>query len=257
MNTLARISREFLEKHKVYKYAMKKIEDMSDDECIQKCHWYCEENNLTHEFMKFREARSRVIVYIHGKGGSAEEAEHYKTLFPDFPVFGLDYKGSTPWDTKDEIEKAFISLSQDYGSVIIIANSIGAYFTMNALHNRYGCKALFISPVVDMEKLITDMMIWSGVTERDLYEQGEIPTNFGETLSWDYLQYVRQNPVEWNIPTAVLYGENDSLVSKKTVEAFCRKENRSLTVMPRGEHWFHTEEQMNFLDCWAKEQFKK
>ena len=25
----------------------------------------------------------QIVVYVHGKGGSAEEAEHYKFLFPD------------------------------------------------------------------------------------------------------------------------------------------------------------------------------
>ena len=32
------------------------------------------------------------IVYVHGKGGSAEEAEHYKTLFPSHEVIGFDYR---------------------------------------------------------------------------------------------------------------------------------------------------------------------
>ena len=28
----------------------------------------------------------QIVVYVHGKGGSAEEAEHYKFLFPDSEV---------------------------------------------------------------------------------------------------------------------------------------------------------------------------
>ena len=32
-----------------------------------------------------------VVIYIHGKGGSAAESEHYKQLFPDYEVIGLDY----------------------------------------------------------------------------------------------------------------------------------------------------------------------
>ena len=27
-----------------------------------------------------------IVIYVHGKGGSAEEAEHYKPLFPDSEV---------------------------------------------------------------------------------------------------------------------------------------------------------------------------
>ena len=30
------------------------------------------------------------VLYIHGKGGSAAECEHYRPLFPDFEVIGLD-----------------------------------------------------------------------------------------------------------------------------------------------------------------------
>ena len=34
-----------------------------------------------------------IVVYVHGKGGSAQEAEqaeHYKALFPDCEVIGFD-----------------------------------------------------------------------------------------------------------------------------------------------------------------------
>ena len=31
---------------------------------------------------------------------------------------------------------------------------------------------------------------------------------------------------------------------------FAKKHNAMLTVMEGGEHWFHTEEQMRFLDEW-------
>ena len=40
-----------------------------------------------------------VVVYIHGKDGSATESEHYKPLFPDYEVIGLDYQTFTPWET--------------------------------------------------------------------------------------------------------------------------------------------------------------
>lgn len=38
-----------------------------------------------------------LIVYVHGKGGSAQEAEHYKSLFPKDEVIGFDYHSQTPW----------------------------------------------------------------------------------------------------------------------------------------------------------------
>ena len=32
-----------------------------------------------------------IVIYVHGKGGSAAEAEHYRQLFPDSEVIGFDY----------------------------------------------------------------------------------------------------------------------------------------------------------------------
>ena len=62
-------------------------------------------------------------------------------------------------------------------------------------------KAFFISPIVDMEKVILDMMRWAYITEEKLREKQLITTGFGETLSWEYLCYVRNHPVNWSVPT--------------------------------------------------------
>ena len=195
----------------------------------------------------------KLIIYIHGKGGNANEAEHYKPLFSDCDVIGFDYKAQTPWDAKTEFSEYFDSVSKRYDTVSIIANSIGAYFAMNSLADKKVEKAYFISPVVDMERLISDMMMWASVTEAELAERKEIPTDFGETLSWEYLCYVRKNPIKWDIPTHILYGEKDKLTSYETIRGFADKIGAALTIMKNGEHWFHTDEQMEFLDKWIVE----
>lgn len=190
------------------------------------------------------------VLYVHGKGGSASEAEHYKSLFPNYDVCGLDYKTFTPWETKNEILSAVKTLSEKYEHIILVANSIGAYFSMNALDAGMIEKAYFISPIVNMEKLILDMMKWANVAEEELKQRGTITTEFGEELSWEYLTYVRKNPIHWKIPTQILYGGHDNLTSMETVSAFARMYGAELTVMEEGEHWFHTKEQMDFLDQW-------
>ena len=197
----------------------------------------------------------KAIVYIHGKGGSAAEAEHYRPLFPDCEVLGFDYEAETPWEAGSEFAAYFNTVRQNYDSVSVIANSIGAFFVMNAPINTHINRAFFISPVVDMEKLITDMMGWAGVTESELCEKKEIETPFGETLKWEYLCYVRSNPIRWSVPTHILYGEKDNLTSFETISAFAGKIGASLEVMPGGEHWFHTKEQMAFLDAWLVNQY--
>ena len=190
------------------------------------------------------------VIYIHGKGGSATECEHYKPLFPDCEVIGLDYHTFNPWDTGKEIHDAVEELKGKYEKVILIANSIGAFFSMNAGIDDMVQKAYFISPIVDMEKLIAYMMKHIHVTGQELELKGVIHTDFGEDLSWDYLCYVRSHPIEWHVPTKILYGSNDHLTSLETICFFAKKHDSILTVMEGGEHWFHTEGQMHFLDLW-------
>ena len=37
------------------------------------------------------------------------------------------------------------------------------------------------------------------------------------------------------------------------MSVFAKTHDAELTVMEEGEHWFHTDEQMRFLDNWIKE----
>ncbi len=195
-----------------------------------------------------------VILYIHGKGGSAAESERYKPLFPGCEIIGLDFKTFTPWETGKEIREAVEKLRRESRSITLIANSIGAYFSMSAGIDALICRAYFISPIVDLERLIRDMMLCANVTEDALQAKGVIPTAFGEDLSWDYLCTVREHPVQWSVPTEILYGSADELTDYETVVNFAKAHGAGLTVMDGGEHWFHTPEQTAFLDDWIKQR---
>ena len=171
--------------------------------------------------------KQKAVIYIHGQGGNVVEAEHYKPLFPDCVVIGFDYKAQTPWEAEREFAEYFDGLEElGYGSIGIIANSIGAFYAMCALADRNISVAYFISPIVDMERIE------------------------GVTLDEGHQRYVRQHPINWRVPTHILYGENDNLTSFGTISEFARSTSATLKVMPGGEHWFHTPEQMAFLDVW-------
>jgi len=173
------------------------------------------------------------VIYIHGKGGNSVEAEHYKKFFSDeYKIIGFDYKSEFPWDAKIEFSKFFDSIVSEYDDIYLIANSLGAYYSMLALSDKKIKKAMFISPIVDMEKLILNMMKMSNVSEEELYNKKEIATSFGETL------------------------ENDFLTSLETMTNFANKTNSSLTIMKNREHYFHTEEQMYFSDNWFSKFIK-
>ncbi len=196
----------------------------------------------------------QIVIYIHGKGGTPTEAQHYRALFPDSTVKGLDYISQTPWEAKEEFPQLFDSMTASFGSVILIANSLGAYLALHSLAAKPIAKAFLISPVVDMEALIKGMMQQEGISEDTLRSRREIHTAAGETLSWDYLTYVRENPINWHIRTSILCGSKDFLAPPVTAEAFAAKTGATLTVMEDGEHWFHTAGQMDFIDNWIKRE---
>ena len=97
-------------------------------------------------------------------------------------------------------------------------------------------------------------MNWTNVTEAELEQRKIILTEFGEELSWEYLCYVRNHPLNWQVPTSILYGEKDNLTSIETMRIFAEKQGATFTVMKDAEHWFHTEEEMKFLKEWIRSQ---
>ena len=50
----------------------------------------------------------KAVIYIHGKGGSIDEANHYKKILnDDYEVIGFNYKPELPWQAKAEFQKNF------------------------------------------------------------------------------------------------------------------------------------------------------
>ena len=91
------------------------------------------------------------------------------------------------------------------------------------------------------------------MTPEQLCEKGEITTEFGQTLSWRYLCWVRQHPLDgWQIPTAILYAGQDTMTSRGTVTTFAQKHHAELTVYEPGEHWFHTPAQLDAMQTWER-----
>lgn len=207
----------------------------------------------------------KVFLFIHGQGGNKEEAsilsdivcnEGWQVLSIDLPEHGErknTEKQFYPWVCVPELVQVMEYIKSNWRTVSLYANSIGAWFSMLAFQKERLNQSLFVSPVVDMEKLICTMMLWAGVTERQLAEEKLIPTNFGQTLSWQYLCYVREHPIaHWDNNTHILYAGHDNMVDRNTIDMFAQQNNCHLTVMENGAHWFHTPEQLHFLTNWIQ-----
>lgn len=208
----------------------------------------------------------RLFIAVHGNMSNkaddaivvfAEEAiaAGYKVLSFDLPEHG-DRKGENYLCKVQNCVKDLNTI-MDYArslsdNISVFACSIGAYFSLLAYSNVMLEKCLFLSPVVNMERIINNMMTWFHVSEDRLKTEKEVPTPVGQTLYWDYYCYVKEHPItSWNKPTSILYGSKDDLCEFNVVSAFTKQFNCNLEVMEQGEHYFHTEEQLQFLRHWV------
>ena len=208
-------------------------------------------------------ASDRVFVYVHGAGGSRDEARPFaesaaargwQVLSVDLPGHGkrLGCAGElTPWHMERELRALGRAAAERWPVRGLYAVSIGAWFALTSLCAGDFAGALFLSPVVDMAALIRRMMRCRGVSEDDLRRRGIIPADHGEALSWEYFQWALAHAPEWTGPSEILYASGDELIPREDVEAFVRRRPSSaLTVMQGGEHWLHTPEETAFLRSW-------
>lgn len=213
------------------------------------------------------EKSEKLFIAVHGNMSNkedtvieilAEEAikKGYQVLSFDLPEHGDRKSEDTPCKVQFCVNE--LSMIMDYSKehwkeVSLFACSMGAYFSLLAYRNNIIKKALFLSPVVNMERIIDNMMMWFNITPECLQHKMTIETPIGQKLYWDYYCYVKENPIDkWNISTKVLYGANDELCEFEIINCFIEKYCCELEVMDKGEHYFHTEEQLNTLRQWLR-----
>jgi hypothetical protein len=122
---------------------------------------------------------------------------------------------------------------------------MGAYFSLLAYSHEPLKQCLFLSPVINMERIINNMITWFSITKNRLKTEKEIPTPIGQILYWDYYCYVKEHPiVTWNNITSILYGSEDNLCEFDVVSTFAKRFDCDFQVMEHGEHYLHTEEQL-------------
>lgn len=98
----------------------------------------------------------------------------------------------------------------------IIANSVEAFFAMNTLSENKIDQAFAISPIINMKKLIEDMMKQANVSGDELHETSAIEASFGQTLSWEYLSYTKTHQIKpKNSRAHFIWRERQSHISHK------------------------------------------
>lgn len=180
------------------------------------------------------EKSEKVFLYVHGLRGCKEEALAFAevALPKGYQIMAIDlHVERNPWEVLPLLNEIRDYLYENWKCVSIRANSIGAWFSLLAFQGKNVAQALFVSPILDMKTFI----------------EGQ------PTQDDNYYEWVIDNPIEhWNAPTYILRPEVDLLVSEEVGRDFIREYRPQITIMPDGEHWFHTPEQLAFMKEWEE-----
>ena len=216
------------------------------------------------------EPSNRVFIAAHGDQSNKEDQviellaqeatkKGYQVLSFDLPEHGDRKQEPTQCHVKTcvkELAEVMAFARSKYQFISLFGCSMGAYFSLVAYKDEPFEQTLLLSPVVDMKRIIENLMMYAQVTPEQLEQQKEIVTPF-KTLYWDYYQYVVEHPVVWDKKTALLYGAKDFLCEFDFVKSFADRAHADMTVFEEGEHFFHTEEQVAFYQAWLTKQIKE
>ncbi len=213
------------------------------------------------------EESKNVIIAVHGSKSNKKDVpiellaknmlyQDYQVLSFDLPKHGDRQEEETPFDIHyclNDLNEIMQYAKKNWEHISVFAVSIGAFYSIMAYREEPVERALFLSPMLDMKSLISNMMKWFDVSEERLKEEQVIETPMGETLYWDYYVYVNEHPVDkWDVPTEILYGSKDELSEYGIVEDFTKRFSCKLKIAEGAEHYFHTPEQLKVLDKWIK-----
>ena len=199
-----------------------------------------------------------VAVYIHGVLGNANEARNFSYI-KDYDVVGLDYEDGAPWVVGPLIKEKFKLLTNHYSKVVVIANSIGAFYTYSYLNEFKIEQAFFLSPLASMKSIIEWRMDKESVSKEELKQRKYIKLDNGHEFQYKfYKKYVIDNYIEsWDVPTEILYAEDDEVIFRKDVEGFVKNHpNIKLTIKKNSKHYLHTEEEKEFIKNWILERLE-
>ena len=102
---------------------------------------------------------------------------------------------------------------------------------MLAFQSKKVDQAMFVAPILDMKVFI------EGLPSRED----------------NYYEWVIENPItHWDASTYILRPELDMIVNEEVGRYFISRHQCQVTIMPDGEHWFHTPEQLAFLKEWEE-----
>ena len=153
----------------------------------------------------------KVIIVVHGDMSNKEDTviellaknaipKGYCILSFDLAEHGDrkndDYE-CNPQNSISDLRVVYSYTKTLGNNISLFACSIGWYFSLLAFRDIVFEKSFFLSPVVNMERVIESMMEGFQISEEKLQSEKRISLPIGKTLDWDYYAYVKQHPINF------------------------------------------------------------
>jgi alpha-beta hydrolase superfamily lysophospholipase len=208
----------------------------------------------------------KLIIAVHGMLGSKEDFEllaeeavpkGYQVLSFDLPEHGERKNKAYACNPSNAIKD--LTSVMNYANnlsnrISLYACSLGSYFSLLAYQDAALEQCLFQSPVVDMLRLIGNMMKAANISEEQLKTEKVITNRYGPKFEWEYYSYVKAHPIEkWGTPTTILMGAEDEVSELDAVKAFASRFDAGLKLLEGSKHYLHSAEESREIQKWMRE----
>jgi len=174
----------------------------------------------------------------------------------DLPTHGdrRDDKVFNAMVTSPEV-RAFAQLARSQSTEVgLLASSIGAYFSLCDTPTGTFERAWLVSPLIDLEYYIRDVMAEYSVTDEQLEAETVIDTPRA-VLEWPYLRFVEEHPARLDIPSWTIRGDQDEVVPLDALSRFVSAPGVELVQIEGGQHFLGQPPHLETVVAWFKERY--
>lgn len=217
--------------------------------------------------LRWGEPGGRAVIGVHGqfsnkhdpvmaRCGDVIASRGDQLISFDLPAHGdrQDDKAFNPMEASPEV-RAFARLARSQSTeVSLLANSIGAYFSLCDTPAGTFERAWMVSPLLDLEYYIRDIMAEYSVTDEQLEAQTVIDTPRG-VLERSYLRFVEEHPARLNAPSWIIRGDQDEVVPLNALSRFVGAPGVELVQVEGGQHFLGQPPHLDTVVAWFEERY--
>ena len=209
----------------------------------------------------------RAVIGVHGQLGDkrdpvlarcaeviASHGDHLLTF--DLPAHGERRDGTafTAKAASGEV-RDFVQLAREEANKIsLLAISVGAYAALCDTPSGTFERAWLVSPLLDLERYVRDVMSTYSVTDERLEAKTVINTPRA-SLSWPDLCFLTEHPVRLDMPSWTIRGSRDDVVPMEALSRFLSAPGAELVEIAGGPHFLGEPPYLDTVASWFEQRY--